>query len=135
MILFVDDERRYMTAYVEELEAAGYHVSIKTTIDAAHDYFEEHLPEIKLLILDIMMSPGKTFQDEDTHEGLRTGVNFYERVRDRAPDLPVIILTNADDEELIDRFDAEENCRYRQKEKYMPVEIAQEVKEILSSLK
>lgn len=131
MILFIDDERRYMATYVEELKDADYDVEVHTNVDKAYAFFQERADEVELIILDIMMSPGTTFRDEDTEKGLRTGVPFYERVRERAPDLPVIILTNASDADLIEKFSGEDQCWYRQKKDFMPFEIAQEVKRIL----
>jgi len=133
MILFVDDERRRVSSYVEELEDSGYTIEFQTKVDDAWNYFEEHVDEIELLILDIMMSPGRAFQDEDTDGGLRTGVHFYERVRDRAPYLPVMVFTNASPEAMTERFRGEENCWYMPKTDYLPYEIAREIRRILAS--
>lgn len=132
MILFIDDERRYMINYVEELQEADYEVAVHTSVDTASAFFQERAHDVELIILDIMMSPGKTFSHEDTDGGLRTGVRFYERVREKSPDLPVIILTNASAVELSDRFSGDQQCWYRQKKDFLPVEVTQEVKRILS---
>jgi len=131
MILFVDDESRHMNSYAQDLTEAGYEIVFQRNVDQALEYLTEHVTEIKLLILDIMMPPGKTFKDADTDEGRRTGVQFYERVREKMPELPVIILTNVADDELMDKFREDENCRYFQKKHYLPFEIVQEVKKSL----
>ena len=131
MILFVDDEGRYMDSYRAELMLAGYDVSFQKDVDWALPFLVEHLDDVELLILDIMMPPGQSFQDAETHGGLRTGVPFYEKIRELAPRLPVIIFTNVSDEQLAKRFRAEANCRFLRKENFLPYELVATVREIL----
>lgn len=131
MILFVDDERRFMDSYRMELELEGHAVSFQNDVDSALLFLEKSFDAVELLILDIMMPQGRSFQNEDTHGGLRTGVFFYERIREMAPHLPVIIFTNVSDEQLEKRFKAEANCRFLRKEDYLPYELVETVREIL----
>ena len=130
MILFVDDERRHISSYVTELEELGYTVVCENSVDQALQFLDRNRSNLKLIILDIMMPPGQAFKKLDTDEGRRTGVFFFERVKERAPELPVIVLTNVADDELMDRLRDEKNCWYFQKKHYLPYEIAQEVKRI-----
>ena len=134
MILFVDDERRHTSDFVRELEESGYQISFQSNVDLALQFLEESENDIELMILDIMMPPGKRFRDVDTDEGLRTGVYLYERAREIRPELPVIILTNVSDEELEVQFRREANCWYFQKKHYLPYEVAHEVNRILSPI-
>lgn len=134
MILFVDDEIRHTSNFVKELEECGYQISFQSDVDLALQFLEESKNDIELMILDIMMPSGKRFKDVDTDDGLRTGVHFYERAREILPELPVIILTNASDEELGVQFRREANCWYFQKKDYLPYEVAHEVKRILSPI-
>src|SRR5689334_685673 len=106
MILFVDDEQRRMGAFIEELERS-FEVCFIKEVDEALFFFEENVTSIDLLILDIMMPSGHVFRDVDTQYGLITGVYFYDRIRQWAPDLPVIILTNVTDERVMKRFNEE----------------------------
>lgn len=132
MILFVDDERRWAESYVEELELSDHQVSFQMNVDVALQEFERNRPQIELLILDIMMSPGLSFRDIDTDLGLRTGIRFYERIREQAPDLPVIIFTNVSDRTVESRFAEEKNCWFLRKIDYLPHEIAEQVNWILT---
>lgn len=132
MILFVDDEKRYMNSYVEELKLSGYEVSFQGDVDSALRFFEENLNRINLLILDIMMPPGSSFKEVDTQLGLRTGIHFYERIREKAPNLPVMILTNVSDPRVEERFRKENKCWFLRKEDYFPFELAEEVKKVLT---
>ncbi|MFQ5603009.1 MAG: response regulator [bacterium] len=131
MILFLDDEKREMDSYAKELELCGYKVVFQKNVDEAWHFFENNVDGIDLLILDIMMPPGSIFKKVDTREGLRTGVHFFERIRKAAPDLPVIILTNVSDYQLLQRFRKEDNCNFFRKEDYLPFELAEEVEKIL----
>jgi CheY-like chemotaxis protein len=115
VILFVDDEIGYTSAYKEELELSGYIVRHERSVDHAVEILERGQEEINLLILDIMMPPGRKFKDEETMDGLRTGEKFYEWVRDRYHELPVIILTNVSDENFSLRFDYDIQCMFTRK--------------------
>lgn len=134
MILFVDDERRYVDGYVEELRLSGFTVEYRKTVDAAHKFLVENLPQIDLLVLDIMMPPGELLQEAQTNHGLRTGVRFFEQVRQLAPVLPVIILTNVTDEQVKEQLQQEPFCWFIRKEDCFPFELAEEVQRILSEI-
>jgi CheY-like chemotaxis protein len=133
-ILFVDDEKRWVTDYVEELQdelSEDYEVVLESDVDKALRYFEEHLAQLALLILDIMMPPGSSFTNGETHAGMRTGVSFYEAVRRTAPNLPVIILTNASEPDLRERFRQEKSCMFLAKLDTLPDELAEHVRSFL----
>ncbi len=131
MILFVDDEKREMDSYVQELELSGYKVVFKKDADVALEFFEKSLNEIDLVILDIMMSPGSSFKQMDTQMGLRTGIAFYKKIREKASELPVLIFTNVSDEKVSETFLKETKCQFLRKENYLPFEVVDEVKKIL----
>ena len=120
MILFVDDEGRYVDVYVAELKDSGYTVELKTDVDSALKFFREHHKDISLLILDIVMPAGQEFQEVDTEYGLRTGVLFYEKIKEINSTLPVIILTNLNKEDLDEKFFEEEKCLILQKADIFP---------------
>src|SRR5690242_19172073 len=119
MILFVDDERRHISSYVTELEELGYIVICENSVDQALHFLDKNRSNLKLLILDIMMPQGKSFKRMDTEEGRRTGIYLFEQVKERAPELCVIVLTNVADVELMDRLREEDNCWYFQKKDYL----------------
>jgi CheY-like chemotaxis protein len=103
MILFIDDDRRTMKSYVQELEFCDYQVKFEFDIDDAFHFYENNREHIQIVILDIMMPVGEKFSNQMAAEdGLRTGICFYEKVREDQPNLPVIILTNVSSAELSD---------------------------------
>lgn len=131
MILFVDDERRVMDSYSLELAICGYDVRFETKVDVAIKFFEAHLSEVELLVLDIMMPTGESFKNSSTARGLRTGLPFYKRVRQHAPQLPVVILTNVTDEGIEEYFKKEKHCWFLRKVDFLPFEFAKEVNNII----
>ena len=134
MILFVDDERRIMDSYLQYLRAMmaphNYQVEFVSDIDEAVTFFERNLETLDLVILDIMMPPGK-FTSERTNGGLKTGLAFYEKVREVSKDLPIIIFTNFFDHEVDEKFRRDQNCRFLQKVNYDLKDFVLEVKKAL----
>jgi CheY-like chemotaxis protein len=51
--------------------------------------------DLELVVLDVMMPPGKTFEREEHQEGLVTGFLLRERIRQVRPELPLVFLTNS----------------------------------------
>lgn len=133
MILFIDDEVRYTGSYLEELELElpDYDVVFHSEADSGLLFFQENADKVELLILDIMMPPGKSFEGLDTMLGLRTGLRLYERVRETRPELPVIISTNVADPEVRDYFSKERKCSFLSKSRYDSAEFVEEVKKAL----
>lgn len=131
MILFIDDESRQMESYIEELRLSGYKVEPKDNVDEALSYLEENLLQITMVILDIMMPPGKSFKNGEVEHGLRTGVKFYKRIRELSSDLQVIVLTNVSDEKIAHFFHQERNCCFLPKEEILPYQLAEEIENIL----
>ena len=99
--------------------------------DAGLKWFEENGDKAELLILDIMMPCGQAFNAEETEQGLKTGVLFYERVRKTNDQLPIVILTNNLDEAVRRVFEQDPYCRFFRKEDLLPFELAEEVKDFL----
>jgi CheY-like chemotaxis protein len=133
MILMIDDSARGVMIYKEELEASGYQVLHHRSVDEALRDLEARRQDFELVILDVMMPPGESFrQDQAADLGLRTGVRVYERLRERAPHLPVVVLTNVTNPGVQERFRRERGCWFLQKADYLPFQLAEKVREVLS---
>lgn len=136
MVLFIDDEARYVDSYVQELKLLGYDVQFQDCregVETALEFFEENAHEVELLILDIIMPPGFAFQDDNTELGLRTGIAFFDQARSVRPDLPVIVLSNVTKEQVGDRFASEENFLYVGKDDCYPFELSARIDRMLNS--
>ncbi|MEH2254723.1 response regulator [Nostoc sp.] len=132
MILFVDDERRRMDSYVQDLVLSGHEVEFKSDVDSALKFFVDNQTQIKLLILDIMMPTGNSFDEDQTHYGLRTGIAFYQKIREQNPSLPTIIFTNVSDENLAEEISRDSSVLFCQKDNFLPFELEKEVRKILN---
>jgi CheY-like chemotaxis protein len=131
MIMMVDDEVRRMDAYRLELTDVGYRVELYKDVDTALSALEANLAQVQLLILDVMMAPGKAFQDFDTQDGLRTGERFFEYVRNLSADLSVVFLTNVSEPNFAKKYQRARHCKVLRKEDYQPFELADEVRRII----
>jgi CheY-like chemotaxis protein len=130
-ILFVDDEPRRMQLFVEELEACGFHVSFERDAETALAVFRLPDRRFDLIVLDISMPAGGEFAHEDTHQGLRTGLYLYDKIRLVTKEVPVVILTNVADRRVSERFDRQMNCWFFRKSDMLPFQFAEQVSQIL----
>lgn len=131
MILFIDDEPRYVEAYRNELENDGYQVEFIADVDKAISFLSGHRAEVELVILDIMMPSGRALRDADTKKGRRTGVYLYKELRASASSLPFIILTNVSDPEVEKEIEKECDCQFMHKYEYLPYELRDIVQELI----
>jgi DNA-binding NtrC family response regulator len=131
MILFIDDEKREMESFVIELKLSGFDVNFIKNVDDAWNYLTSNPEEVKLMILDIMMPAGNKFKDDDIHNGLRTGVRFFDEMRVQFPNLPIIIFTNVSDPNVVKKFEHENMCRYFSKPNLLPDQLVDEIKSFL----
>ncbi len=131
MILLVDDDRRYVKTYIEELKYFGYEVIHQDNVDKAMDFILDRLKSIDLLILDVMMPYGKIFENQDTDNGLRTGLFFLEKIKEVSIDhiFPIVIFTNVSTNNL----PIEIRELVLQKEEYTPYNLVEKVRQILIS--
>jgi CheY-like chemotaxis protein len=112
-ILIVDDELAtadaaphgsYMWYYTQALRDGGFHVSKAQGPDDALEELSSKNKEVDLVILDIMMPPGKAYEKEDTLDGLRTGVFLAKAIQSRRPHLPILVLTNVQNPETLSQL-------------------------------
>jgi CheY-like chemotaxis protein len=138
-IFFVDDELipgleepdgHYMWYYTDALKEEGYEVIEAIGTDQAIAEMKSH-SDIDLIILDIMMSPGKAFEKEDTMEGLRTGVNLARMLSKEYPKIPILVLTNLQPGTISDQLNYPTIKRIVHKPDCLPYDCVDMVSEIL----
>ena len=121
MILFIDDEGRLMDSHRQHLEfkLADYNKKLVyfSEVDAAMDFFAGHKNELELVILDVMMPPGHSF-DKDSNHGLKTGYLIFKKFREVLPDLPILFYTNSADEALAKKEQEDKHLKYLSKINY-----------------
>ena len=136
MILFIDDEARLMDSHRQHLEfkLANYQKQLKyfSDVDEALEYFNAHKNDLELVILDVMMPPGHSF-DKDSNHGLKTGYLMYRVFRKAAPELPILFYTNSADDALANKQREDKHLKYLSKVNYNLLDdLWTEVKQALS---
>lgn len=134
-VLLVDDDRLPMRFYVRALEKSGFNVKHCLEPDSALSFVEDcktGQQTIDVVILDIMMPPGKTYSSKDTNQGLTTGVLLLKRIKELLPNVPVVVLTNVRNPETIDKIKQFE-VEVLEKTKSPAFELARHLREIVDN--
>jgi CheY-like chemotaxis protein len=92
-ILVLDDDILPTRYYIYALELRNWNVVHKQRTEDAISSWELSPPA--LLILDVMMPPGRPFEKMDTEDGLITGLYVYRQFRTAYESTPVVVLTHA----------------------------------------
>lgn len=113
-LLLVDDEigRKhvdYMKFYVWALEKAGYDVATASSFESALEVVQRHYTSFSLIIADLMMPQGLSLSLEETEGGLRTGVFLCDRLKEIAPKVPILILTQQHDQTILNMLQKRSN--------------------------
>lgn len=132
MILILDDDERHMQCYIAELDLSPFDYSFQPDVDSAIRFFSENQERIDLVILDVAMPPGNTFTLEETERGLRTGELFYKWVRQKAPTLPIMVLTNTTSDKMLSGLFDRGKCWVYRKTDVLPFELIETIEAILA---
>jgi CheY-like chemotaxis protein len=108
-ILWLDNDLAYLEPYVEALTDEGYQVTVVGTVGEAEFRLEKG--HYDLLILDVMI-PTKNdneeinYSPELTKQGQKTGLVFYQRVKDvlEQAKTKVLVMTVRLDKEVLNEF-------------------------------
>jgi CheY-like chemotaxis protein len=103
-VLMIDDDRQVMSVYETALRKRQFEVtrfSGEACVDDALRFLGESANQVDVIVADIMMPPGETLRDRDTDEGMRTGVVLLEMLKTSHPSLPLLVLTNVQQEDIL----------------------------------
>ena len=86
-----------MKFVVKLLEEEGYAIDVIDGVDKLKNSLQRKTYD--LILLDIMMPPKEDFSLRETHGGIITGKEvFYRIIREKAPQIPVIVITALSDQ-------------------------------------
>lgn len=105
-ILLIEDDRFLIDDLKTFIEYEGHTCTIYTGPDEVIDNLDS-LNQFDAIILDIMMSRGSYLQEEDLN--LETGELLYQKIRERYPDLKVLIISAKNFDDMQIDFASEEN--------------------------
>ena len=91
-VLFVDDDEFLIRPYIDAFDSAGFQTSHVETASQALRYLERNSPDI--IVLDVMMSPGRDFGHRETAGGHETGIALAKRIRRSHPDVFIFAFTS-----------------------------------------
>lgn len=131
-ILLVDDDKFLMSYYVRRLELMQMEVCQKLNPDQALDWIEHEHPTLAAIILDIMMPYGERYDEQQTLQGLRTGVVLYRDIRRYYPTTPVVALTNVINSEVLDELENDPRVTVLQKLDYTPNELGEVIQQLIA---
>lgn len=93
-ILLIDDDKAAMKYYIAALERNNFKVEHQRKPETALQALEARAAEFSLIILDSAMPPGKLYTDKKTDAGILTGEFIFKDIRDKWPQIPILVLTN-----------------------------------------
>jgi CheY-like chemotaxis protein len=96
-VLFVDDEQYLFAGYADSL-SVDYNVIKARTADEALRILRSAEHTINLVLLDVMMPPGK--EVTDPKRGRTSGLSFVKRLEQLGIEVPVVCLTVIDDPDV-----------------------------------
>lgn len=91
MVLVVDDEETVRATSARMLETAGYTVKLAEDGREGLELFEEHLEQVKLVLLDLTMPH-------------MDGVDTFREMRRLKPDAHVLLMSGYNEQEAVQRF-------------------------------
>jgi len=135
MILFVDDEPRIMDSFKTYLEIKLREIGKKlyffSNVDEAVYFYRNNFSDAELVILDIMMPGGQTFDFKKSNGGLRTGFLLYQEIRRDLPSVPIFIFTNSIEEDIKNEVEKDGKAKFLQKRDYLLKDFWEEVRSCL----
>jgi CheY-like chemotaxis protein len=128
----IEDEARANVYYLRALEKSGFDVMQIKDAGEAVEYVRDERNQIDLILLDIMMAPGRYRDRNGIEQGLRTGVFVYEEIRACRPNVPVLVLTNVQDPEALSAFEAGPRLQVARKTQTPPFDLVEIVRGMLA---
>ncbi len=134
-VLFVDDEVLPAKLYLRALQESGFKVIHLKSVDEALHFAEtaQDRVSVDLLVLDLMMPPGEALKDEETLDGVTTGLVLRGALRKYYPKQPIVFLTNINNPEILQPLEDEPGTRILHKFSYPPFELVDEMKKVLEA--
>ena len=105
----------------------------RDSVDEAADIFDGKRA-FGVLIVDIMMPPGHFTADGRNEKGLTTGLEFIRFLREKKGiRTPMIVLTNTEDEEVLQRAESYPGVIVRDKLSELPSLLVETVRSLLTA--
>ena len=128
-VLFIEDDVYSSLTYVDELRDKGFDVTVAEGPDEALLLTSQQT--FDLLVTDLRMLPGTHFTEMETAGGQRTGFAIARHIRRQNPELPILILTLALDQEVSLWCTPTNRAEYLRKQNTLPNQLASKALRLL----
>lgn len=101
-VLIVDDELHVLQDHVHQLVTGGFEVAgVRTTDEAIREIMQKDVRQYDVVAMDMMIPPPEEKPTGiDVWDGLRSGGHLLSMLRKVNEELPVLLLSNLDEEEV-----------------------------------
>jgi CheY-like chemotaxis protein len=131
-ILIIDDENIQASFYEWAFRRKAYDVKRVMEVDRALDIVAEWSPDV--IVLDIMMPPGKRYAAKQHFSGLRTGVFLIPDLLDCLPSVIIVVSTAVKNAETLEMVRAKLPAeQVTLKAEYDPQRLADLVEHLLAT--
>lgn len=135
-IFLIDDEKLPMDYYIKAFKLQNHEVKQFFSPDSVFEHIRSKKSHPDAILLDIMMLPGNKYLNEDTDDGLKTGILLYKDLREYYPIVPIIFLTNVSEPDIAKLpGETEESLKIIQKIDFPPFELVGFVENLITQSK
>lgn len=131
MIVFIDDEPRYIQPYITCLQSRGLAVRILRSVAEVETYLGETSSPPKCIVLDVMFPSDPGLSASLTDKGMTAGMPLFASLRSRFPAVHIVVLTNSSSLAAKDFFRGQERCSLYYKTEILPEELASVIEGIV----
>lgn len=136
-IVWIDDDidKSILRPYVDEFEENGFEIIKIKSINNILHLLKNETKKISAILVDIIMPP-MNLNFRETLGGLRTGLAVLKKIKeeDSLKDIPLITVTNVDDDE-VKSFCLDKSIPCIEKKDYFSDEFVAKISEIINNRK
>src|SRR5438552_1263795 len=131
-VLIVDDESLHASFYELALKRKQFTVIRATSVEEGLERVVADRPDV--VVVDIMMPPGKLYENAQHFEGLRTGVYLIQDIQRLSPESTIVVATVVKNPETLDMLrEMLPAAQVVLKREYDPPKLADLVEKLLAS--
>ncbi len=120
MIVFIDDEPRFVEPYVDSAESRGLPTRVLSSVAEVQAYLLESPDPPKCIVLDVMFPSDPGLPGSLTDRGMTTGMPLFASLRARFPSVHIVVLTSSSSLAVKDFFRHQDRCSLFYKTEVLP---------------
>jgi DNA-binding NtrC family response regulator len=129
-VVLIDDEHGPIDFYVQALTEGEHSVEQLDTVEKLLAHLDKGVAA-DVYVVDIMMPTHGNPQMRAAADGLASGIVLHKRIRERFPNVPIIMLTSISNPAVIAGLQVESNTRIESKVDTLPSDLVDLVNSVL----